>query len=379
MRYLSALRFAHLAATALRALALRSSGVILAALACPPLRPPLLPISARYSRISGGSRFFMPRPYHVFPNMPERLTYVHENRQNKVLDIREQLAYDWGMNTLSNEKKAAVLKAHIEGMSIRSIERMTGVHRDTITRLITSTGERCAQLLDTRIRNVRSLRVQMDEIWTFVFKKEARLNGDDDHAEMGDQYVFVGMDADTKLVISHLIGKRDATTAFYIVQDLKGRLANRVQLTTDGFRPYLTAVEDNFGADVDYAMLVKMYGKGNANQDGPEWYGPAHVVAAMPVSVSGNPDMRHVSTSYIERQNLTMRMQMRRFTRLTNGHSKKLANLKAAVALHYAHYNFVRIHSSLRVTPAMEAGLTDHVWTMDELLREAVVTNEMAA
>src|SRR5207249_3103012 len=282
------------------------------------------------------------------------------------------------MNRLPDEKQAAVLSAHIEGMSIRSIERITGVHRDTVMRLITSAGEQCAAFLDVRIHNIRARRVQMDEIWTFVFKKQARLTVEDNQAEMGDQYVFVGMDADTKLVISHLVGKRDATTAFYVVQDLQKRLANRVQLTTDGFRPYLTAVEDNFGADIDYAMLVKMYGTAKGDE-GPAWYGPAHVTAAMPVPIMGNPDMRHISTSYIERQNLTMRMQMRRFTRLTNGHSKKLANLKAVVALHYAHYNFVRVHSTLRVTPAMEAGLTNHVWTLDELLREADSVGEMAA
>jgi len=271
------------------------------------------------------------------------------------------------MNRLPDEKQAAILSAHIEGMSIRSIERMTGVHRDTVMRLITSAGEQCAAFLDVRIHGIRSRRVQMDEIWTFVFKKQARLTITDDETVRGDQYVFVGMDADTKLVISHLVGKRDATTAFYVVQDLQKRLANRVQLTTDGFRPYLTAVEDTFGADIDYAMLVKMYGT-TKGDEGPAWYGPAHVTAAMPVRVTGEPDMRYVSTSHIERQNLTMRMRMRRFTRLTNGFSKKLANLKAQVALHFAHYNFCRIHQTLRVTPAMEAGLTDHVWDFSELL-----------
>src|SRR5206468_1784560 len=210
--------------------------------------------------------------------------------------------------------------------------------------------------------------IQMDEIWTFVFKKQARITTVDDETVMGDQYVFVGMDSDTKLVISYLIGKRDATTAFHVVRDLQERLVHRVQLTTDGFRPYLAAVEDNFGADIDYAMLVKVYGKPSKDENGPDWYGPAKVVAATPVRVMGEPDMRYVSTSYIERQNLTMRMRMRRFTRLTNGFSKKLANLKAQVALHFAHYNFCRVHQTLRVTPAMEAGLSDHVWTVQEML-----------
>jgi IS1 family transposase len=192
---------------------------------------------------------------------------------------------------------------------------------------------------------------------------------------MGDQYVFIGMDADSKLVISHLVGKRDATTAFYLISDLKDRLAHRIQLTTDGFRPYLTAVEDNFGADVDYAMLVKLYGSEKRGEQAPEWYGPPRVIAAMPTRITGRPDMRYVSTSYIERQNLTMRMQLRRFTRLTNAFSKKLANLRAAVALHFAHYNFVRIHQTLRVTPAMAAQLTDHLWDLSELFHVAMAAN----
>lgn len=245
---------------------------------------------------------------------------------------------------------------------------MTGIHRDTIMRLGLRTGETCQHLLDDKVRHVYSRRVQVDEIWTYVFKKQARISSDDDNSVMGDQYVFVGMDADTKLAIAHRVGKRDAATAYYLVRDLQERLANRVQLTTDGFRPYLEAVESNFGADVDYAMLVKTYGGDEEEAKGPAWYGPARVVAAMPVRISGKPDMRYVSTSYIERQNLTMRMQMRRFTRLTNAFSKKLANLKAAVALYFAHYSFCRVHSSLRVTPAMEAGIADHVWSLEELI-----------
>jgi len=226
---------------------------------------------------------------------------------------------------------------------------------------------RCAALLDRTIRRVPARRVQVDEIWTYIFKKQALIT-DDDPPERGDQYVFIGMDADTKLVISHLIGKRDAATAFYTISDLKDRLAYRVQLTTDGFRPYLSAVEDNFGADIDYAMLVKVYGTEQREAGAPEWYGPPRVVAAMPTPITGRPHPRYISTSYIERQNLTIRMQARRFTRLTNAFSKKLANLKAQVALHFAHYNFVRIHQTLRVTPAMQAGITDHVWEIRQLL-----------
>jgi len=250
---------------------------------------------------------------------------------------------------------------------MRATARMVGVERNTVTRTLLKIGERCAKLLDRKIRSVHARRVQVDEIWTYIFKKQSRIT-DDDPLERGDQYVFIGMDADTKLVISHLVGKRDATTAFYLMEDLKDRLAYRVQLTTDGFRPYLNAVEDNFGADIDYAMLVKLYGTEKREESAPEWYGPPRVVAAIPTRITGKPDWAHISTSYIERQNLTLRMQARRFTRLTNAFSKKLSNLCAQVALHFAHYNFVRIHQTLRCTPAMAAGITDHLWGLEELV-----------
>ena len=269
-------------------------------------------------------------------------------------------------SNVDTETLLRVVNCLVEGVSVRATERLTGIHRDTILRILQVVGDRCGWLLNERIRQVRSRRVQVDEIWTYVFKKQGHL--EDDDAEMGDQYVFVAIDADSKLAISHLVGKRDFTTAFNLIADLKSRLANRVQLTTDGFRPYLNAIEDAFGADIDYAMLVKMYGGDGQETAGPAWYGPANVIAAMPTPIMGKPDWKHISTSYIERQNLTMRMQMRRFTRLTNAFSKKLANLKAQVALHFAYYNFCRVHRTLRVTPAMEAGLATHVWSLTELL-----------
>jgi len=274
------------------------------------------------------------------------------------------------MNILPVEKQVQIISSLIEGCSMRATARMVGVERNTITRTLLKIGERCAALLDTKIRRVPARRVQVDEIWTYIFKKQALIT-DDDPPERGDQYVFIGMDADTKLVISHLIGKRDAATAFYLISDLKDRLAYRVQLTTDGFRPYLAAVEDNFGADIDYAMLVKVYGTEEREAGAPEWYGPPMVVAAMPTPITGRPHPRYISTSYIERQNLTIRMQARRFTRLTNAFSKKLSNLKAQVALHFAHYNFVRIHQTLRITPAMAAGITDHLWGLEDLVLAA--------
>jgi len=276
------------------------------------------------------------------------------------------------MNRLPEEKRIAIISALVEGNSVRSTERMTGVHRDTIIRLLLSVGDRCGRLLNQHVRNIRTRRIQVDEIWTYVFKKQAHLDQFDDHHELkGDQYVFVAMDADSKLAISHYVGKRDGTSAYYLLADLESRLSSRVQLTTDGFAPYVQAVESAFGCEIDYGMLVKVYGANYTDAGGPAWYGPAHVLSAEPTPIMGDPDRRHISTSYVERQNLTMRMQMRRFTRLTNAASKKLENLKAHVAMHFAWYNFARVHSTLRVTPAMEAGLTDHPWTLGELLEAA--------
>jgi IS1 family transposase len=275
------------------------------------------------------------------------------------------------MNTLSNDQKTTAIQALIEGNSIRSTERMTGIHRDTIMRLLVRTGDECQRFMSGRIKNVQAQKVQVDEIWTYVFKKQARISVDENAAGIGDQYVFVGIDSDTKLVISHLVGKRDAASCYYFMRDLKDRLATRVQLTTDGFKPYINAVDDTFGTEVDYAQLVKIYGQPKASAaNARNWYEPVRVIGAIPMDVMGRPKAMGISTSHVERQNLTMRMQMRRFTRLTNGFSKKLDNLKAHIALHFAHYNFVRVHQTLRTTPAMAANLTDHLWTLSELLEQ---------
>jgi IS1 family transposase len=271
------------------------------------------------------------------------------------------------MNSLKTEKQLAVISALVEGVSIRSIERMTGVHRDTIMRLLNRVGERCSRLLDQHMVGFHSRHIQVDEIWTFCKKKEQRLTeAEQSNPELGDQYVFVAIDADTKPVPTFTVGKRDSENAHQFMSELRERLNGngRIQMTTDGFRAYLTAVENAFGADVDYAQLVKIYG---AENPGPGRYSPPRVTETVSTTINGNPDPRHVSTSYVERQNLTMRMQMRRFTRLTNAFSKSLRNLKDALALHFAHYNFVRIHGSLRVTPAMAAGVTDRVWGLEEL------------
>jgi IS1 family transposase/transposase-like protein len=254
----------------------------------------------------------------------------------------------------------------LEGCSVRSTERLTQIHRDTILQLLVLAGERCSQLMDARMRNLQCRFVESDEIWAFVGKKQKRVRKDDS-PELGDAWVFVAIDADTKLIPSFTIGKRSAATTRTFIEDLSGRIANRIQITTDGFRFYVEAVERSFGADIDFAQLVKLYGD-YGQHDSAAKYSPSPILEVISKTVQGNPDPERISTSYVERQNLTMRMMMRRFTRLTNAFSKKLDNLKAAVALHFAYYNFCRVHKTLRVTPAMEAGLTDHVWSIGELL-----------
>jgi IS1 family transposase len=270
------------------------------------------------------------------------------------------------MYTLSTEKKLAVIAGLVEGNSIRSISRMTDVDRNTINSLLLHTGDRCAALLDERMRHLSCRRLQCDEIWTYVGKK-ARHVKQDDPAEFGDQWVYVALDADTKLIPAHLVGKRSSENTQAFMFELYRRLADqRIQLTTDAFIFYTKAVEQSFGGNADYAQLKKLYG--DYGQYGNERYSPSPIVEVLSRTISGVPDPAHVSTSYVERQNLTIRMQMRRFTRLTNAFSKRLANLKAACALHFSHYNFCRVHSSLRVTPAMASGLTTEVWPLGALL-----------
>jgi IS1 family transposase len=269
------------------------------------------------------------------------------------------------MYTLSAEKKLTVISALLEGNSIRSIERMTGVHRDTICRLLVSVGENCAAMLDARLRNLPCRYVQCDEIWCFVGKKQRRVRKDDG-VEIGDQWIFVAEDADTKLIASYTVGKRSIANTMSFIGDLHNRLAQQIQLTTDGFHFYTKAVPDIFGLDVDFAQLIKLFGDYGQHENAR--YSPPRITEVISKVRVGNPSVSDISTSYVERQNLTMRMQIRRLTRLTNAFSKKLANLKAAVALHFAFYNFCRVHSSLRITPAMAAGITEHVWELRELM-----------
>lgn len=271
------------------------------------------------------------------------------------------------MNKLKFHKQTAVLSALLEGCSIRSTERLTGVHRDTIMRLLVKAGDGCERLLADRMQGLGCRRIQVDEIWTYVQKKQRHVQATDDPTRTGDVWTFVALDADTKLIPAYRVGARTAPVATAFMQDLAGRLTNRVQLSSDALTAYVNAIDEAFGSNVDYGQIVKSY---EAEPIGPGRYSPPHVISAHRSVMAGNPRVRDISTSLIERQNLTMRMSMRRFTRLTNAFSKKIENLRAAVALHFAHYNFVRVHKTLRATPAMSAGITSSLWTLENLLEE---------
>ena len=263
------------------------------------------------------------------------------------------------------EKKILILNSLVEGNSICSTVRMTGVHKLTILRLLCEAGERAQEILDREMVNIQSNYIQVDEIWTYCFKKQKQLSEfEKDSLELGDQYVFVAIDSETKLVVSFNVGKRNESNAFSMMKELQYRITNKFQLTTDAFAPYFKAVDDVFGDDIHYGQIHKEY---REDSKGEKRYSPADIVRVIIKPLIGQPERKRISTSHIERQNLTMRMQMRRFTRLTNAFSKKLENLKAAVALHFYHYNFMRIHSSLRVTPAMEAKVTKRLWGWEDL------------
>jgi IS1 family transposase len=271
------------------------------------------------------------------------------------------------MNRLSTEKRAQIVAALVEGCSIRSTVRMTGASKNTIAKLLVELGAACSEYMDRTLRNLTCQRVQVDEIWSFVYAKQK--NAKPEHfvggGYAGDIWTWVAIDAQTKLVCSWMVGQRDPGTARDFMQDLSARLANRVQLTSDGLKTYLAAVDKAFGDGIDYAMLVKIYGD---SSEGQKRYSPAECIGCDKRTIKGNPDQNHISTSYIERQNLTMRMSIRRFTRLTNAFSKKVENHVAAIAIHYMHYNFCRIHQTLRITPAMAAGITDHVWSLGKII-----------
>lgn len=272
-------------------------------------------------------------------------------------------------NLLPFEKKIAAISALAEGTSIRAVERMTGVHRDTIMRLAVRVGQGCAELLDKTMHDLPCRRIQLDEIWGFIGKKQRFTKIGDQARGLGDVWTYVALDADTKLVPAYSVGKRDNYHTNAFLEDLAKRMKNRVQVSTDGLDSYPNAIERGFGCEVDYGQIVKTYAASNLYPEGK--YSPPEVAKVSKTIIFGAPDVDQISTSYVERQNLTMRMHCRRLTRLTNAFSKKLENFKAAVALHFAYYNFVKIHRTLRMTPAMAAGVPGSLWTVDDLIQKS--------
>jgi IS1 family transposase len=270
------------------------------------------------------------------------------------------------INRLSTAERARIVSCLVEGNSLRATARMTGFARMTIEKLLRDLGAACTAYQNEHLRNLRCARIQCDEIWSFCYAKRKNVTAKiaKAHPDAGDVWTWTAIDADSKLVPSWLVAGRDAASAWTFMQDVASRLKHRVQLTTDAHKPYLNAVDDAFGMDIDYAMLQKIYGN---DPEGESRYSPAKCLGVDCKIVQGDPDPRHISTTYVERQNLTMRMHMRRFTRLTNAFSKKVEMHAAAVALHFMHYNFARIHQSLRVTPAMEAGVSTHVWSAADI------------
>jgi len=270
------------------------------------------------------------------------------------------------MNKLTTDERAKIVRCLVDGCSMRATARTAGVARNTIDKLLVELGAACSKFQDTTLRNLSCKRIQVDEIWAFCYCKQKQVTGDIAEVRIaGDIWTWAAIDADTKLVPCWTLGKRDAETADAFISDMASRLADRVQLTSDGLQAYMGAIVKAFGEEVDYAKLVKIYGN---DPEGEKRYSPAVCTGCKKEGMIGEPDPKHISTSYIERQNLTMRMGMRRFTRLTNAFSKKIENHAAAVSLHMMFYNFARVHQTLKTTPAVAAGVADHAWTVEEIL-----------
>jgi IS1 family transposase len=269
-------------------------------------------------------------------------------------------------NILKTEKKVAVVSMLAEGSSMASIARITGIHPDTIMRLAVRIGQACAKIQDEKMRGLNCAQIEVDEIWGFI---GAKRNNAARAGAYGDVWTFVALDADTKLIPSFIVGKRDAYHARAFMEDLAGRLSRRVQLTSDAMLSYPEAVEKGFGSEVDYGQLVKTYGVVNLNKDAASRYSPAEVVKAERTVISGLPDVSRITTSHVEKQNHTLRMHCRRLTRLTNAFSKKFENFQAAVALNFAYYNFCKTHKALRMTPAQAAGIESSAWTVEDLVK----------
>ena len=271
------------------------------------------------------------------------------------------------MNILATDRRAEILNCLVEGCSMRSTSRLTGAAKKTVERLLVAAGTACADYMDKAMRNLNCKVLQVDEVWSFTYAKQKNVPATmKEKAGIGDTWTWIAIDADSKLIPCWHVGKRNATDAYLFINDLKERLASRVQLTSDGLKAYVEAVESAFGSDIDFAQLVKLYG--NELGQGEVRYSPPICTGARKSRVTGNPLKRLISTSFVERQNLTLRMSNRRFTRLTNAFSKKLENHKHAAAIHFMFYNFCRIHQTLRVTPAMQAGISDHVWSLEEVV-----------
>jgi IS1 family transposase len=280
------------------------------------------------------------------------------------------------MHKLPSSERARILHLLCEGSSIRAVCRLTGASKITVTKLLIDAGKACMAFHDATVRGVAAKRIQVDEIWSFTYAKQKNVaTAKAAPADAGDTWTWTAIDADSKLIVSYFVGGRDGECAMIFTDDLRSRLANRVQLTSDGHKAYLEAIEGAFGGDVDYAILNKIYGTVPEAAKGR--YSPAVCLGAKKERVEGSPDPEHVSTSYVERHNLTMRMHMRRFTRLTNGFSKKVENHAYAVALHMMYYNFVRTHSKLRMSPAMAAGVSDRLWEVSDIV--ALVEAEEAS
>jgi IS1 family transposase len=302
-------------------------------------------------------------PSLVYRGIPQ---LAQTRKLNFLLDKYTEMPYDANMNKLPEEKRLQILNMLCEGSSMRSISRVVDVSINTVTKLLVDAGTACALSHDETVRNLKASRIQCDEIWSFCYAKQQHVERAKKAVEgAGDVWTWTGIEADTKLIVSWLVGNRDGETARIFIEDLKSRLSTRVQLTTDGLRVYLEAVEAAFGAEIDYAMLIKLYGSAVESETR---YSPSECIEVQTQRIQGNPAWEHISTSYIERHNLTTRMSLRRFTRLTNAFSKKLENHCHALALYFVWYNFARLHKTIRMSPAMAAGLTTTLWDMTDIL-----------